>query len=629
MLTRENHIKDIYAHPIGRDIIRKILLQLGQSYHLIDNPLVGTMKLKTLPKLSGGRIDENFLDTLLELLNSEPDIPDVHDTSDSPAWWKEAVFYQIYPRSFKDSNHDGIGDLGGILENLDYLQALGVNAIWLCPIYDSPNDDNGYDIRDYRKIMAEFGTMENFDKLLEGLHARKMRLIMDLVINHTSDEHEWFQKALNEPDSQYGDYYFFRDKPNNWTSFFSGSAWNYYEQRKQYALHLFSDKQMDLNWENTNLRSDIISIIRWWLEKGVDGFRMDVINYISKRTGLPDGNKNVGDLMGYCGIEHYFYGPRLHDYLRELKTEAFAPYNAFSVGETPGIGMEMGKLLTAESRGEMDMIFSFDHLEMPGHVRFEDYRYNLNYFKQYMIDWMENYAGHCQTSLFYENHDNPRMISKIESDPQFRIPLAKLLAVMQLTLRGTPFIFQGQELGMINNHFSSIDELRDVESLNLYAELCETMSKEDALKKVLSGSRDHARVPMQWTDGLYGGFSDVQPWIGSDDDCKICNAEAEQNDSDSVWNFYKALIQIRKEHSALVYGAIEMHSKKEMDLFTYYRKNENETFYIECNLGNKSIKRKDKLPDATRLISNYPSSAEGLRPYEANVWMIKKSDSKS
>lgn len=367
MLTKNSRVRELYAHPVGRDIIRKALLLLGKSDRLVRNPIVGSIRLKTLPKLAAGKVDESFISALLELVNSEKDLPLRECASETHAWWKEAVFYQIYPRSFKDSNGDGIGDLRGITEKLDYLKELGVDAIWLSPVYDSPNDDNGYDIRDYRKIMAEFGTIEDFDELLDGVHARGMRLIMDLVVNHTSDEHEWFKNAVAEPDSKYGDYYIFRDNPNNWDSFFSGSAWRFIEERGQYALHLFSQKQMDLNWENPEVRHEVKELVCWWLEKGVDGFRMDVINYISKREGLPDGDKLIGMLTNFTGMEHYYYGPRLHEYLRELKNSAFLPYNAFTVGETPGIGMEMSKLLTADNRNELDMVFSFDQLETDQH----------------------------------------------------------------------------------------------------------------------------------------------------------------------------------------------------------------------------------------------------------------------
>lgn len=621
MLTKNSRIREIYAHPVGRDVLKKVLLQVGRSDSLIRNPIVGSVKLRVLPKLTNGKVNDTFVATLLELLNSEPDVPLKDSVSESRAWWKEAVFYQIYPRSFKDSNGDGIGDLKGITEKLDYLRDLGVNAIWLSPVYDSPNDDNGYDIRDYRKIMAEFGTMEDFDELLEGIHARGMRLIMDLVVNHTSDEHEWYKKAVEEPTSKYGDYYIFRDRPNNWTSFFSGSAWNYVEKRKQYALHLFSKKQMDLNWESPDVREELGEMVRWWLQKGVDGFRMDVVNYISKRQGLPDGDELIGSLIGYTGMEHYYYGPRLHEYLHELKAKAFSPYNAFSVGETPGIGMEMSKLLTADYREELDMVFSFDQLETPGHVRFDDYKYDLNYFKAYMTDWMENYGAHCRMALFYENHDNPRMVSKVNPNPMYRNVLAKLLAAMQLTLKGTPFIFQGQELGMVNRDFSSVGELRDVESLNLYDELLKTMSGDEAFKKVLAGSRDHARVPMQWTNGANAGFSDAAPWIDGGNDHNVCNAASQLEDEDSVLSFYRTLIELRRTHEALVYGDIKIVNKKEKNLFTYWRTSASESFFIECNLGSRMKERKDRLQDAVCLLSNYGDApAFHLRPYEAVVW---------
>lgn len=620
MLTKKSRIKDIYANPIGRDIIDRVALQLNINKKVITNPIIGNMRLKTLPKLLKGKLKEGFVDVVLTLLNTEQEtaLSDVGEIQ--KAWWKEAVFYQIYPRSFKDSNGDGIGDLQGIISKLDYIKDLGIDAIWLSPIYDSPNDDNGYDIRDYHKVMAEFGTMEDFEELLLEVHKRGMRLIMDLVVNHTSDEHEWYQKAVQEPESKYRDYYIFQDQPNNWTSFFSGSAWNYVEERKQYALHLFSKKQMDLNWENENLRHEIHEMVKMWLEKGVDGFRLDVINYISKRDGLPDGNEDIGKIMGYYGAEHYFYGPRLHEYLHELKEKVFGPYNAFSIGETPGTGMEMSKLLTADYRNELDMVFSFDHLETPGHTRFDDYQYDLGYLKSYMIYWMQNYGNHCQPSLFFENHDNPRMISKINPDPQYRNVLGKLLAVIQLTLRGTPFIYQGQELGMVNQDFQTIEELRDVESLNLYDKLSKTLGKEEAFAKILAGTRDHARTPMQWNDQKYAGFSTGEPWIMMDEDYKQCNAEAQLQDEDSILRFYQKLLAFRKEHGVIYYGEVLFTEQKVKDLFTYYRKDETETLYIEMNLSSCSRKR-TKYPEGLRILSNYAEvSPAFLRPYEAGIW---------
>lgn len=625
-LDFNSRIKDVYENPVGRDIVNKLLLQLNKNKLLITNPIIGNLRLKTLADLTRKIVNRDFYQSILDLLNSEHDIPRNTRSDLEQRWWKEAVIYQIYPRSFQDSNGDGIGDINGICSRLDYLKELGIDAIWLSPIYDSPNDDNGYDIRDYYAIMKEFGTMEDFDRLLHEVHERGMKLIMDLVINHTSDEHPWFLEALKGVE-KYQDYYHFSknkdgNTPNNWTSFFSGSAWNYYEDIDSYALHLFSKKQMDLNWENPDMRQDIITTIKWWLEKGVDGFRLDVINYISKKEGLPDGNEIVGDLMEFYGVEHYFYGPKLHEFLRQLKKEAFEPYGAFTVGETPGVGMEMGKLLTSNYRRELDMIFSFDHLETPGHVRFDDYLYDLNYYKEYMIDWMENYSHHGSMSLFYENHDNPRMISKINPNPAYHRVLGKLLAMIQLTLKGTPFIYQGQEIGAINQSFSSIDDFRDLESINLYNELLESQEEELALKKILAGSRDHARTPMQWNKYEHAGFTEGTPWIDIYGDYKECNVEAELEDKDSILNFYKQLIKLRKENKALIYGDIRILDKKRRNSFVYLRRIKGSMFLIECNLSQNSILKKKKRTPCELIMSNYLSESEKLRPYESNLYRV-------
>ncbi|MGB4659992.1 MAG: alpha-glucosidase [Mobilitalea sp.] len=626
-LNMHSKIKELYANPIGHDTIYKLLLQMNKKESLVTNKVVGNLHLKTVAALTKKSLGKGFFTSLLTLLNSEADLPFEPKAEITRTWWKQAVFYQIYPRSFQDGNGDGIGDLKGILSRLDYLQNLGIDALWLSPIYDSPNDDNGYDIRDYYSIMQEFGTMEDFDQLLTGLHDRSMRLIMDLVVNHTSDEHSWFKAAVSDTDSEYRDYYLFQESkdhnpPNNWTSFFSGSAWNYYEETGEWGLHLFSKKQMDLNWDNEAVRKEIHKMIRWWLSKGVDGFRLDVINYISKAEGLPGGNETIGKLMGYYGIENYYYGPNLHKYLKELKKEAFEPFQAFTVGETPGVGMQMSKLLTGERREELDMVFSFDHLETPGHVRFEDYRYDLNYLKGYMTDWMEHYGNDCWMSLFYENHDNPRMISKVDPDPKYRKVLAKLLAVIQFTLKGTPFIFQGQEIGSINHEFNEISNFRDVESINYYNELCNSMSEEQAIQIVLSGSRDHARTPMQWSQNENAGFSEAVPWIFMDTDYKEWNVEKQLEDSDSVLHFYKQLIMLRKEHSALIYGDYQITNRNKKDIYTYYRTLGKESYYMECNLSSRVLRREDTVQGYQKILSNYLVAAENLRPYEANIYQL-------
>ena len=627
-LTSESKLKKVYAHPVGHDIIKRVLTALKLKDTLVTNPIVGNMRLQTL----SGLIKKNLGDygSLLALLNTEQDVPASGDADIKEAWWKEAVFYQIYPRSFMDANGDGIGDLEGILSKLDYLKELGVDVLWLSPIYDSPNDDNGYDIRDYRKIMQDFGTMEDFDILLEEIHKRGMRLIMDLVINHTSDEHAWFQEALHNPDSKYREYYHFRPGnggktlPNNWNSFFSGPAWNYYEEQDVWALHLFSKKQMDLNWDCKEMRAETLEMIRWWLEKGIDGFRMDVINYISKTEGLPDGSDTIGELIGYRGIEYYFYGPHLHEYLREIRKEAFEPYQAFSVGEMPGIGMEMSKLLTGDDRGELDMMFSFDHLETPGHARFDQYKYDLNFLKEYLIDYAEHYGNHCHMALFYNNHDNPKFLSKVNPDGKYRKELAKLLAVIQFTSRGTPYIYQGDEIGAVNQRFESMADLRDVEALNLYEQLVNErkMTEEKAFEKVLAGTRDHARTPMKWDDTQNGGFTTATPWIMGDDDYKECNVEAQSAEEDSVLHFYKQAIALHKQDKTFVYGETEFVKKHVKDFFLYYREYQGKRYFIECNL---SMRVKERFVDTKRyqlILSNYNCVASDMQPYEANVYIV-------
>ncbi len=607
MISKNSTVGQLYKTPVGHDVLNKLLLQTGMSEKAILNPIVSHLKLKTLPKIAGKMITDDMLDSIVNLVNIEKDVPGPSNGSVSKKWWKEAVFYQIYPRTFNDANGDDIGDLKGITDKLDYLKDLGVDALWLSPIYDSPNDDNGYDIRDYRKINEEFGTMEDFDRFLDEAHKRNIKVIMDLVVNHTSDEHEWFKKALNEPDSKYRNYYFIKEDdkdtpPNNWLSFFSGSAWNRYEDKHLWALHLFSKKQMDLNWDCPDVRNDVADMVNWWLDKGIDGFRMDVISCISKEEGLPDGNDTIGSMMGFRGIEHYFYGPHLHEYLRELHEKAFAPHNAFSVGETPGLGMQMAKLITGEERKELDMIFSFDQLETPGHTRFEDYEYDLNYYKKYITDWMLNYGNNCWMSLFYNNHDNPRMASKVTKDAHFQKDVMKLLAVMQFTLKGTPFIFQGDEMGLTNYVFKSMDQITDIESKNLYRELIEKGKSEDeAFNIIISGTREHARINLPWP-GKESGSKDL--YIPADDD---------------ITKVYKELISLRKAHKdALVYGDFKVIDSSK-DRFVYKRIGGGEEFIVECNLGQKMLK-KTTFKGYFAVYDSCPGNESGrLKPYEAVI----------
>ncbi len=611
--TLDSKVRDIYANPVGHDAIEKVLLQLNVKPWLITNPVVASISLKQLAAMTKKTVDESFYTALINLLNTEGSTPK-NQRSLAPKWWKEAVIYQIYPRSFYDSNGDGIGDLQGIISKLDYLSELGVDALWLSPVYDSPNDDNGYDIRNYRQIMDDFGTMEDFNQLLSAAHSHGMRLIMDLVVNHTSDEHEWFKEAL-AGNPVYRDYYHLKKSkkvPNNWESFFGGSAWNQYGE--DWGLHLFSKKQMDLNWDNPTMRQDVYDMIRWWLSKGVDGFRLDVINYISKTEGLPDGNEFIGKLMGFSGVEKYFYGPHLHEYLAEMQREAFAPFDAFTVGETPGVGIEMAKLLAEEHRKELDMVFAFDILEMPGKTRFDQYIYDLNYLKSYMINWQENYTGWM--SLFWDNHDNPRMLSKIDPTGVYSIVLAKLLAVIQFTLRGTVFLFQGQELGAVNGDFKDISQFRDVESINMYSsELSKGSTSEAAFKKVMSGSRDHARIPLKWTNE--GGFSFGEPWLQAS--VSMPSAEHQRKDSTSVLSFHKRLVALRKSTKAFTYGDVSFEHKHTKDYFYYKRSIKGEVYIVECNLSPHPLKRPTK-PKGEVVICNYAGRESFLRPYEAVIY---------
>ncbi len=627
MISRNSSIKDVYQHPVGRDILDILLRNAKRSPKLLDNPLVGSMKLSGLDKLLGRRVP-GAVDMVVKLLSAHGETAPPSPSGVTKAWWKEAVCYQVYPRSFQDSNGDGIGDLAGIKQRVPYLKDLGVDVVWLSPIYDSPGEDMGYDVRDYQKINREFGTLRDFTALLDEVHKNGMKLILDLVINHTSDEHAWFKKAKADPTAPERDYYIWAkgkngQEPNNWTSFFSGPAWNYYPEGDEWALHLFSKKQMDLNWDNEALRHEVYKMINWWLERGVDGFRLDVINFISKES-LENGNELVGKAFGVRGIEHYFYGPRLHEYLAEMRKETFGNYDVMTVGETPGLGLEMCRLLTAEERQELDLAFNFDHLDNAGESRMSPYEYDLRELKPYYLRWQRGYGNNCWQSLFFENHDNPRMVSKINADPAWSMVIGKLLAAMMFTLRGTPFIYQGQELGMTNASFDSIEELRDIETLNRFKEFAEGgMDEDEAFDAVVWGTRDHARTPMQWNSEKNAGFTPDTPWLKVNPNYPVINAENQAENPDSVLNFYKALIALRKSHEALVYGEFHPVFLRDANTFCYFRTGAGEKFYVELNLTADDQKRPGPLTAGHRLLAaNYGGVARHLRPYEANVYQL-------
>ncbi len=620
-ITRNTKIKDVLSTPSGHDIIARVLYAAGLDENLLKG-ILGNFTIGGIKRLTLGKIGDSFIDSLLEMLNSETETVPYDDCEIKKEWWKEAVFYEIYPRSFKDSNNDGIGDIPGIIEKLDYLKDLGVDALWIAPFYDSPNADNGYDIRDYKKVMEEFGTMKDIDKLFNEAHKRNIKVIIDLVMNHTSDEHEWFIKSKNN-DPKYKDFYIWKKSeniPNNWTSLFSGPAWKYYDERKEWALHLFAEKQIDLNWENPEVRKNMQDVATFWLEKGADGFRIDVISFISKADGLPDGDETLGSLIAFTGIEHYFHGPHLDEYLNEFNDKVFNKYNAYTVGECPGNGVMMSKLITGDDRNELTQVFSFDHIDNPGHVRIFKYNFDIRKMIPELVRWQTQYSNHCWPTVFFDNHDNPRMVSKVVKDGPYLKEAAKMLATIQFTLKGTPYMYQGCEIGMPNTDFTSIDEFKDVESLNAYKEMLNRgFSKEKSFSNILWGSRDHARTPVNWSDDIYGGFSTHEPWIKTNQSYKEINVESQLSDKDSVLNYTKDLIHYRKAHKSLIYGSFRQ-LKANRNFFVYEREDD-EKYLIIINLTDKTRKYPVK-PQGELIKSNYTETSDKLRPYEANIYKI-------
>ena len=540
-------------------------------------------------------------------------------------WWKESVIYQIYPRSFKDSNGDGIGDLGGIIEKLDYLAELGVDILWLSPIYQSPNDDNGYDISDYRDIMTEFGNMDDFDRMLAGIHERGMKLMMDLVVNHSSDEHHWFQESRKSKDNPYRDYYIWRDeKPVSWPSFFGGEAWEYDEVTDSYYLHLFSKKQPDLNWENPKVREEVYSMMRYWLDKGVDGFRMDVIPFISKRLEWPEVDWND---FPKIVEEVYANGPRLHEFLQEMNTQALAPYDITTVGEAPGVPPQLGNLYVGESQKELDMIFHFGHMFLdwgPG-GKFDIADWDLRDFKGVFNEWYEALGDEGWVSIFLDNHDFPRLVSRWGNDQQYREESAKLLAILLLSLRGTPSIYQGTEIGMTNVAFPSIDDYRDIETINAWKEAEEKGENLQALLKgIHKQGRDNVRTPVHWNDSPNAGFTTAaEPWIKVNPNYPEINAEAVLQQPNSIFYFYQRLLKMRKTHSTWVYGQYEMIDGNDTRLYAYKRWDDEECYYFYLNFSDEPFSQLPgpDLGEMELIVGNYPDQqTEHLRPWEARVY---------
>jgi oligo-1,6-glucosidase len=542
-------------------------------------------------------------------------------------WWKEGTIYQIYPRSFCDSNGDGIGDLPGILQKIPYLKTLGVDIIWLSPVYQSPNDDNGYDISDYQAIMPAFGSMADFDALLEAIHAHGMRLVMDLVVNHTSDEHRWFQEAKKGKDNPYRDYYIWRSgregqPPNNWKSFFSGSAWEYDEASDEYYLHLFTRKQPDLNWDHPKVRQEVYQMMRFWLDKGIDGFRMDVIPLISKPPGLPD--VDWGEVQSDFG-RAYAHGPKVHQYLQEMHREVLAHYDILTIGEGVGVGPEQANLYVGRDRRELNMIFHFGHMwiDFGPDGRMDPRPVELSKFTGIFETWEKALGDQGWNSLYLGNHDFPRMVSRFGHDQEYHCESAKLLATLLFTLKGTPGIYQGDEIGMTNTPFQSIEEYRDVEMKNAYREMMAQGGDEEQFLRIGQDmARDHARTPMQWDDSLHAGFSQGVPWIRLNDNYPQINVAAQENDPASILNYYRQLLRLRKQSLALVYGETEFLRPQSERVYAYRRRLDEETYHVVLNFSSQHQPIEAELTQGELILGNYAEAGQSaqLRPWEARVY---------
>ncbi|SHG51449.1 alpha-glucosidase [Flagellimonas flava] len=509
------------------------------------------------------------------------------------SWWKESVVYQIYPRSFNDTTGNGIGDIPGIIEKLDYIKSLGVDVVWLCPVYESPNDDNGYDISDYRKISEDFGGQEAFDELLEKMHQKGLKLVMDLVANHTSDEHYWFQESKKSKTNPYRDYYVWKDgkedgPPNNWTSFFSGSAWLHDDTTDQYYLHYFTKKQPDLNWENPEVRKEIHDVIKYWFDKGVDGFRMDVISVISKPEGLPDTTfEKFQDTIE----NDYANGPKIHDYLNEMNREVLSKYDIMTVGEGPGIDLKNGPLYVDESRNELNMVFHFDHMFIDCGLggKYDPREFNLNEFKEVFSNWDKALKDKGWGSIFLGNHDFSRMISRFGDDGTHHNASAKLLVTLLMTLRGTVYVYQGDEIGMTNVAYPHISDYNDVETLNAYKEAKEQGKDMDAFMSVVHAqSRDNARTPMQWDTHKNAGFSDGKPWLKINPNYTDINVAAQEQDTNSILNYYREMIAFRKAHPTMVYGDYECIDNGHESIYAYLRWDAEHCFLVLHNFSDRT-----------------------------------------
>lgn len=545
-------------------------------------------------------------------------------------WWKNSVIYEIYVRSFYDSNKDGIGDIRGVTEKLDYLKNLGVDVLWLTPIYESPNDDNGYDISDYCSIMQEFGTMGDFEELLKEAHGRGLRIVMDLVVNHTSDEHKWFVESRKDKENPYRDYYIWRDgkdsttPPNNWTSSFLGSAWQYDETSKQYYLHMFSKKQPDLNWTYKPVRQEVYQMMQWWLDKGIDGFRMDVISLISKTEKM---FYEDSDVKGHTVCAN---GPKVHDYLQEMRQQVLSKYDVMTVGETPAVTIEEARKYAADDQSELNMVFQFELMDVDGGEsgKWNDTKFRLSDVKRVLGKWQTGLHGYAWNSLFWNNHDQPRVVSRFgdTSSQLLWEKSAKMLATVLYLLQGTPYIFQGEELGMTNVNFKNIEDFRDIESINAYKEYVEkeqSISREDMMRYLSKSSRDNARTPMQWSAEENAGFTEGKPWISVNSNYTWLNAKEQIKNPNSIFWYYKELIHFRKNNKVVEMGTYEEYEADSETVYVYRRTYKGNALYIFGNFTSEEQTVKEMiLPQrAERVLGNYQEHSCGmLKAYEVIVY---------
>ncbi|RBW68399.1 glycoside hydrolase family 13 protein [Bacillus taeanensis] len=552
-------------------------------------------------------------------------------------WWKESIAYQVYPRSFMDSNGDGIGDLKGVTSKLDYLKELGVDLIWLSPMYKSPNDDNGYDISDYQDIMDEFGTMADFDELLEEVHKRDMKLILDLVINHTSDEHPWFIESRASKENPKRDWYIWRDgkngkEPNNWESIFSGPAWKYDEETEQYFMHIFSTRQPDLNWENPEVREALSDMVVWWLEKGIDGFRVDAISHIKKEPGLPD-LPNPKKLDYVPAFKYFTNVEGIDDFLSEFSRKTLKNYDVVTVGEAGGVGVEDADKWVGEENGYFNMIFQFDHVALWD--KGENNSVDVVGFKKALTKWQKGLEEIGWNALFLENHDLPRSVSSWASDQEYWKESAKMLAALYFFMKGTPFIYQGQEIGMTNVEFPNIEDYNDVGMTNFYhTERRKGRSHDELMKIVWERCRDNARTPMQWNKTNQAGFSSSESsWLGVNSNYREINVEQQLEDKDSILNFYKEMISLRKNNEVFVYGTYELLLENDSELFVYKRVIDDQMAIIICNFTNQEpvfeVPSDLSFSRSELVLANYDTAERklperlSLNPYEARVYLLK------